>query len=273
MGPVMKNINRDFRSPLHRNGSICLFEGDAEIIKTIDQRIIETIALPETQEWQVPSLVNEDDMARCGYQTAFPTQLTVAAAIAETSLSRIAHEGCVCDTDLTYRRMFLTPAACLNIYPMLQERGIPPGGAITALVKVYRNEQQGFHGLRRLWEFFVREFVFVGDRSFVRSQLELAKERALLLANDMGIKARIDIANDHFYPSQRNAFRQKMQLEIAMKHELLAETTAGDLAVASFNFHGTHFSSPFGFDRANTIVTGCAGFGLHRWLEVTSAVA
>ena len=38
------------------------------------------------------------------------------------------------------------------------------------------------------------------------------------------------------------------------------------LALASFNSHGTHFSGPYQFDNGNQIVTGCVGFGLHRWL-------
>ena len=41
-----------------------------------------------------------------------------------------------------------------------------------------------------------------------------------------------------------------------------------ELALASFNYHGFHFSMAFDFAKNGTIVTGCVGFGLDRWIDV-----
>lgn len=53
------------------------------------------------------------------------------------------------------------------------------------------------------------------------------------------------------------------------KYELLLKySSKKSIAVASFNIHGTAFTQPFNIKIKNieTPVTGCAGFGIERWV-------
>lgn len=250
---------------LMRSGHTAHYVDDSQALGHLDQ--LTRACIPEPfVEWQVPSLIDETDMIKCGYVNAFPTQLTLAATIAPEAIDDVVKSNRVTSESLEHRGKFLTPAACLNIYPMLGQR--PPVGdmAVTALATVYRHEERGFHSLLRLWEFKVREVVLVGSRIHVLDGLERLIDAASRLAREIGINTRIEGATDHFYPTRANEVRRKMQLISNMKRELITTINGIDVSISSFNFHETHFSQPFGFDRDGEVVTGCVGFGLHRWL-------
>lgn len=249
-------------------GHVCLDEKDAIALDRIDTLTRGCIPDGNFLEWHVPSLIDEEDIARCGYLTAFPGQLTVAATLDPAAHGRVVHDAAVSTGDLQYRRTFLTPAACLNIYPMLARRFTGENVVVTTRATVFRHETD-FDGLTRLWEFPVREFVFAGDEAFVAARLREAAGGATRLAARLGIEAGVRAASDHFYPTLENDIRLAMQVRLGMKSELVAQVGGQGVPLASFNFHRTHFSGPCGFDRENTVVTGCAGFGLHRWLAAT----
>jgi seryl-tRNA synthetase len=249
--------------PLIRDGHVSLYEEDAAELRDLDETMVGSFPLP-CVKWEVPSLISEATMGRCGYTSAFPAQLTIAGTIRSNGLARLASHSTIDREDVEYRGMLLTPAACLNIYPMLAHYGFGESLAVTARATVYRHEER-FDGAIRLWEFPVREFVLVGAGAFVVQGLEDAMKAAADMARTLGLRTKSRAASDHFYPSTENEVRQAMQVGLAMKQELVMDTGSHELALASFNFHSGHFSEAFGFDRGRTVVTGCAGFGLHRW--------
>ena len=250
---------------LQRAGYVCLFDKEAELLAKLDSLARSCITRPY-EEWQVSSMIDEADMIKCGYISAFPAQLTVAARIDPASYESVARSRSLSTSDLQYSGKHFAPAACLNIYPMLSQK-VPKGPlVVSTLATVYRHEERGFQSLLRLWEFKVREFVFVGERDFVLEMLDRTRTSALALSRRLGIETHVENASDHFYPIRENEVRQKLQLQSQMKRELIAQVEGQSISLSSFNFHGTHFSEPYGFDQEKTIVTGCVGFGLHRWL-------
>jgi seryl-tRNA synthetase len=251
---------------LTRRGYSCLYASEAKALLRYDALVRECVTRIVPEEWHVSSLIDEDDLVRCGFISAFPSQLTVAAVVSPASFQGVVEAGQITEQDLSHRRKHLTPAACLNIYPMLGLLRRKENCAITTLTSVFRHEEAGFEDLTRMWEFKVREFVFAGDQRFVTDMLDCAVAAAVDLARRLQLAPRIENASDHFYPNRENTIRQKMQLQLAFKRELVVEVAGRPLALASFNFHGTHFSAPYQFDNGNRIVTGCVGFGLHRWL-------
>jgi seryl-tRNA synthetase len=255
---------------LVRRGYSGLFAGDAHALARLDDLARGCIPAVPTEEWHVSSLIDEEDLVKCGYITAFPSQLTVAATVAPAAFETVVRARAVTVGDLAHQRKHLTPAACLNLYPMLGQQRRADDRAVTTLTSVFRHEEGGFQDLTRMWEFKVREIVFAGTQDFVRDMLDRTLVNALDLARRLELAPRVAGASDHFYPSRANAVRQKMQVQSAFKRELLVPVEGADLAVASFNYHATHFSGPFEFDDGNRIVTGCVGFGLARWLAATS---
>jgi seryl-tRNA synthetase len=254
---------------LTRQGYSCLYASEAEALARHDALAKECVTGIVPEEWHVSSLIDEVDLVRCGIINAFPSQLTVAAVVSHGSSQDVVEGRRITERDLSHRGKHLTPAACLNIYPMLGMLRRKENCTITTLTSVFRHEDGAFEDLTRMWEFKVREFVFAGDRRFVADMLDRAVVAAADLARRLRLDPRVENASDHFYPNRENAIRQKIQLQLGCKRELLVQMAGRPLALASFNSHGSHFSAPYEFDDGNRIVTGCVGFGLHRWLAAT----
>ena len=212
-------------------------------------------------EWRIPALISGEILKKCGYFETMPNQLTLAGyydEIACGQLDRMEHmDNC------NHDNMYLTPAACIHFYPELQQQNMK-NELITTNARVYRRENGEFSKVR-LWDFNVREFVAIGDESYVHAFLEDFMRKALELALKIDSNSKIVIANDHFYPTRSNMLKEMVQRANGMKYELL---DGEGIAIASFNYHGFHFSETFEFDNCKQVVTGCVGFGLDRWLEL-----
>lgn len=217
----------------------------------IDSAFLSFIKNYNIFEVKIPSLISEDILEKCGYFETFPQHLTQLAAYGEQRTTK--------------KKCFLTPAACIHIYPMLK-KGFHMNSCYTTLERVYRYENGNFTNEERLWEFTVREIVFVGQEKFVKEALKDIECKALEYAMGFNPDAKIVQAHDSFVPSKENLIREKLQTANHLKDELIVHYKGREIAIASFNFHGNHFSKTFGFDQNNKVVTGCVGFGMERWM-------
>ena len=212
------------------------------------------------KEVVIPAMIKRSVLERCGYFQSFPQHLTVVNSYfnEETETDSTQQGNNSINTD-----MFLTPAACLHIYPMLEGENLSDS-IITTKAKVYRYEGDRHDGSTRLWDFSVREIVAVGSERFVINTLSNIQKEALSYCQELKIEAEVKNATDPFYPSKRNEKIKKIQRINNLKKELVTNIDGKEVAIASFNIHGTHFSKPFNFDQSGTVVTGCVGFGLER---------
>lgn len=249
----------------HSEGYAC-FSGDTfKLMNHLDQTFKSLINDFDYEEYHIPALIDGSVLEKCGYFSSFPQHLTVAAYTDEKYFESIVNEKKVSSEYLRSSHKYLTPAACLHIYPMLED-SLPENKVITTKARVYRYEGARFTTLTRLWDFTVREIVFVGTPEFVQEKLNILKERVLAFAQKITASARINNASDHFFNSQENKIKSKIQKVNSLKFELTVPIKDIDVALASFNSHHTHFSRPFQFDQEGQIVTACVGFGLERWI-------
>lgn len=230
---------------------MAFFPDPTETFNSIDKRFLGFVKGYTTLNVKIPSLISEEVLEKCGYFNTFPQHLTQLKAYSGNSLRE--------------KKRYLTPAACIHIYPLLKKED-KQNVCYTTLERVYRYEAGNFTDKERLWEFTVREFVFVGNVEFVKGALEDLKQKSLVVAKEINCDAILSEAYDSFLPSRENLIRQKLQMANHLKDELLLPFEDRKIAVASFNYHGNHFSKPFGFDKQGEIVTGCVGFGMERWM-------
>lgn len=247
------------------------FSGEAAIkFKKIDDVFRGWVCEENAQEYFIPALIDGDVLEKCGYFKTMPHQLSV--------LTHIDNSSSGCQSNLRADEIkrgtvnkYLTPAACLHIYPTLQGKNNIENTVITTKARVYRYENGEFETLTRLWDFTVRELVFVGDEKFVSEKLDSYKEKVMAFSKSIGLECEEKIASDYFYPSKENILKQRIQKSNKLKYEHVVEVNGKDCAITSFNYHATHFSKIFDFDNGNTIVTGCIGFGLERWIAALMA--
>lgn len=255
----------DFKSNSLSDGYTCFYSSDSKLFNFLDKSFLNFIIEYDYDEYRIPAMINGDILRKCGYFSSFPQQLTVASFVDEKYYEKIHQENDIKTEYLIKSDKYLTPSACLHFYPMLEGTTIYEK-IITTCARVYRYESEKMNNSTRLWDFTVREIVFIGSKQYVEEKLNILMQKALDFAKTITSNAVIKDANDHFYPSRRNEVKKKMQQTNSLKKELIIPISNENVSVASFNFHNYHFSKTFNFDNNGTIVSGCVGFGIERWL-------
>ena len=230
-----------------------------------------------------PAFVDARILQRCGYFDSHPNAVSLVGHMVEDfdaieafrQANSCAEGGLVPPAEHVHLPgLCLNPAACFPCYPTLEGKQIGPGGAaFTWQGRVFRYESRNLAGLDRLWEFNVRELVFVGTDEHVaecrRRVLPVIGELALML----DLECRIETASDPFFAtvSAARTFWQRAQ---EVKNEIVlpigpgADGAPRTLACGSINLHGRFFGERFGIAAPDggAAATGCVGLGIERWV-------
>ena len=167
------------------SGYTTYYEDDSKKIKKLDNAFLACVDSYKIHHWEIPAMISGNILKRCGYFSTLPQQLTKISTIDRSRLTTLA---CGCECNLTSSdydsssSVFLTPAACLHFYPMLEKKSVY-NEIVTTLARVYRYEEGHFIPGVRQWDFAVREFVAVGSESFVREFLSDMETKLYALAN------------------------------------------------------------------------------------------
>ncbi|MCL2591919.1 MAG: hypothetical protein FWD82_01015 [Defluviitaleaceae bacterium] len=247
------------------NTYLSLKEEEARILNSLDLYFRELAMQIGAVEFHIPSLIDYHVLEKCGYFSSFPNQLILAARANPDMYKNVIDEKKIAYESALISNKYFTPSACLHVYQMLENEDLE-SKVVTAKARVYRYEEDNADGVTRLWDFTVREIVFFGKNNYVSEILNHMKQKTVDYATYIGLPLKIITASDNFYPNKKNELKKRMQAANALKFEAVVPINGNDVALASFNFHNTHFSKPFNFDKNGQIVTGCVGFGLERWL-------
>lgn len=230
---------------------VCYIGDASQAFEKLDNDICNLIQILNPIQLNIPSLIKRDILTKIGYFDSFPHQIIGIKPLTEQN---------------KYDNMLLTPSACLHFYPMFGEQQID-NGIFTTRARVYRNENKETDGQTRLIDFTVREIVVVGTIDDVMSKLNNIGNLIVEYGNSIGLNIKLEAASDPFYPNRENTIKKKLQLVNKQKMEMIINLNGEKLSIGSINYHGFHFSKAFQFDRNNTIVTGCIGVGLERWIS------
>ncbi|MHB8254186.1 MAG: class-II aminoacyl-tRNA synthetase family protein [Acidiferrobacter sp.] len=225
------------------------------------------------------ALVPSDWLRRAGYFGAFAHSVTFAVHLNEDydALERFSERHRQGESpvfqelgEIAAPENCLSPAVCYHTYGALMDQKLPAGGAsvYTGQGRCFRYESKNLTGLDRLWEFSMREIVWLGERSEVLAAREAAMDMAWKLVEALDLSARLETACDPFFANDFPSLRL-FQLANDLKYELLVDVTPDHtIACASFNYHERFFGTRFGIRTGNDEAahTVCAAFGLERLL-------
>jgi hypothetical protein len=222
-----------------------------------------------------PALLDPTALARAGYAASFPQSLCLVAHLREDFDAIEAFRAANVESPslrvpdpaaLAHEHAALRPAVCLPVYQARGGTTVPAGGVVvTTAGKAFRYESSNMEGLARLWDFSMREIVFVGSSRFVEAErarsIELVGE--LMRRWDLGF--RLVSASDPFFATVRGA-KALWQRARGSKHEVLVDVGTGPIAVGSVNAAGTVYGHAFGIatHEGDAATTACVGFGLER---------
>jgi seryl-tRNA synthetase len=237
------------------------------------------------QEWQAepvltPTLIPSRVLAKCDYFRSFPQYVTFACHLHEETSTiddfraRHQHRDDLDDgvlEGMAVPEACLSPAVCYHVYHLHQQSAIPAAGRVYNICgKCFRYESTNITDLRRLWDFTMREVVFMGSREYVLAQRERAIALVARFLDRVDIACEIRTASDPFFVAPDAVSKTYFQLSSETKYEISALLPEdGRLAVGSFNYHSDFFGRAF-----DTTVEGggamhsvCVAFGLERWVH------
>ncbi|WP_432093452.1 hypothetical protein [Streptomyces sp. bgisy100] len=246
------------------------------LIRALDDAFRELATGFDAGEAAYSTLLSVDYLERLRYFDAFPqnvlfpVHLSTDIDAAQQYVSRTLEDQGRPPRDdfagFAPRDRVLAPAACFHVYQGLEGRRLPTDTAITTLGRCYRYESRNAVLIERLWDFSMREVVFVGSPDYVRSCRDESRRRVLELAEKWQLGGSLVPGHDPFF---LRGDRPDAVVDPEPKFELRLDLPYkdADFACASFNVHGTFFGSTGDIVTASgeTAWTGCTAFGLERW--------
>lgn len=230
---------------------------------------------------QFPTLIPADVLARCGYFGSFPQSVSMVSHLPEDvdvieEFRQANAEGqrlVVPRSDVFgVPEACLKPAVCYHAYLAREGRQLGEGDTITAVGTCYRYESKNIVGLERLWDFTMREIIFVGTDAWVRAKREDAIRRVTALIQEWDLDCEVETANDPFFATMYSA-KTFWQVRGDLKYEIrlpVASASGGEhtIAAGSFNLHEDFFGRTFSItaNDGKPASTGCTAFGIDRWV-------
>ena len=231
----------------------------------------------EAAPYRFPTLIPAKQLEKVHYFRAFPHSLSFVTHLHEDldvidkfSQQAFCDEEGLIEPEGSFDQVqnLLSPAVCYHLYFALEDKALPNGQVIaTSVGKCFRYEATNLSSLERLWDFTMREVIFVGPKDFVLENREIARQRMEKIFERIGLAYRVESANDPFFIGEfrkQAAFQSAFQLKYEIRASLPFDGST--LAVGSYNYHQDFFGRNLNMSLPDGTPahTGCVAFGLER---------
>jgi hypothetical protein len=220
------------------SGSLQLWGAAAQLYRSWET-LLTSLLIPYATETVVsPGLVSAQLMDDSGYAENFPQQLVA-----------VLPSG------------FLPPAACLALYPLLQQRTLPASMLVTA--RCGRNEDHRWEPPFRLRAFTMMELVLAGPARQVAALRDELIERVSEKFSRLNLPGQLVAATDAFFLGEQSGARMMQRLKELKREYVTAHDRVPRVVLWSINNHERYFTSRFALGDDDTEST-CLAFGLER---------
>jgi hypothetical protein len=249
----------------------------SRLIDYFESKFLLLAASFDARPYRFPTLLPAKLLGRINYFRSFPHSLSFVTHLREDLdiIDNFAHTATCDDHGLNAPLdsfapipALLSPAVCYHLYFSLADKPLPEGKlTATAVGHCYRYESTNLVSLERLWNFSLREVIFVGSKDFVLESREAARERMQGVFEEFGMAYRVESATDPFFVGEfrkQTAFQSAFQLKFEIRAHLPFKD--GTLAVGSYNYHQDFFGRNLNISLpdGSPAHTACVGFGLER---------
>lgn len=247
------------------------------LIEYFEQRLMQVANRMGAAPYRFPALISPAYMEQVQYFRNFPHSLSFAThlrenlpAIQKFSCDAVTKEGRIEVDPEVYAAMpaMLAPTVCHHLYMSLRDRRLGSGGVVaTASGSCFRFESRNMVSLERLWNFTMREVIFVGTDEQVRAGLDEVRGQIRAILADFNLSHKLMTANDPFFIG---TFRDQAAYQAAyeLKYEIRAWLPYKNdtLAIGSYNRHGDFFGRRLNIrlEDGSPAHTGCIGIGFER---------
>lgn len=236
------------------------------LFRALDRQFLRWADTCGAVEKRYPMLMRVEDLARFDYFRNFPHIAVCGCSVRRGEQENYAKRSALVSeipTDhLTAADHVLAPAACYNIYLDYQGTALLNDLKVTTIAECHRNETH-YKGLARLRSFSMREIVCIGSAEGVKRHVADLKQIVTRFLDALGVPVVVDVATDPFF--DRSSERAIVSRMFPTKEEV---QYAGEVAIASFNFHRNFFGERCGITfSGEPAFSGCVAFGLERWIH------
>ncbi|MBU1221112.1 hypothetical protein KKF34_01400 [Myxococcota bacterium] len=260
----------------YETGRVMLNGSAARLYDFFDREFVKIAEQYNASPVNFPTLISVDTLKKADYFASFPHHITLATHLVEdpekiTAFSE-AYSG---DKDLDLTEVsektahVCSPAVCFHLYQALEGQNLDKVVRKTAIGPCFRYESSNMKTLERLWDFHMREIIFVGPVNEVDELRLSAMEPVMNFVDAIGLRSHIETASDPFFVNNYSG-QTFYQLSHKTKYELrlyLPYKEDHSLAAASFNWHQSFFGNRFQINAGeNESGTACVAFGVERWV-------
>lgn len=247
------------------------------VMDFFEHRILEIAETVQAVPHRFPALISSEYLEKVQYFKNFPHSLAFVSHLNESlaDIERFADEAhCCAGQVIADQAVFarptamLSPTVCHHLYNTLAgTRIIPEGLVATAFGNCFRFEARNMASLERIWNFTMREIIFVGDDDFVEQGLTRVRSAFGNVLAELDLSYSVMTANDPFFIG---TFRDQAAYQAAfeLKYEVraLLPHAGKTIAVASYNRHGNFFGRTLDItdNAGEAACTGCFGAGYER---------
>ncbi|MBN2723564.1 MAG: hypothetical protein JXR95_05770 [Deltaproteobacteria bacterium] len=260
----------------YETGRVSLDDKAADLYNFFDAEFVKIADGYGARPIQFPTLISMETLRKADYFASFPHHITLATHLIEdaekiTEFSkRYSDEGDMDLSEVTEKTEHVcSPAVCFHLYQALEGEKLDGVVRRTAIGPCFRYESSNMKTLERLWDFHMREIIFVGPSSEVDELRKTAMKPVMELVDRIGMKSHIETASDPFFVNNYSG-QTFYQLSHKTKYELrlhLPFREDHSLAAASFNWHQTFFGNRFSISAGGEESgTACVAFGVERWV-------
>lgn len=249
----------------------------SKLIDYVDREILKVGAAMGARPYRFPALISPDYMQDVQYFKNFPHSLSFCTHLRENfpDIEQFSREAksvngrIVSDSNLyASPPAMLSPTVCHHLYQMLRGVRIEGSGlTATAHGHCFRYESSNMRSLERVWNFTMREIIFVGTEDYVRDRLTTVRSLLRPLMEILDLSYSVTTANDPFFIA---TYRDQAAYQAAfdLKHEIRVSLPYNNdtLAVGSYNRHGDFFGRTLSItnEDGSPVETGCFGLGFER---------
>lgn len=262
---------------LSGNGQVMLSGTALRLYRYFDRVLEEMGQFWKARPLLTPTLIPSSVLSRCDYFRSFPQNVTFAAHIIEDAerigdfrtrhQDRETLDGSAL-ADMETPEACLSPAVCYHVYHLHQNQVLPRGVvAYNVCGKCFRYESSNMRDLRRLWDFTMREIVFLGAEDSVLAERQRGIDRVATFLEQHQLAAEIRTASDPFFIAPDASAKTYFQLSAETKFEVsLLLPNDERLAVGSLNHHTDFFGRAFAveIEGSGPMHSVCIAFGLER---------
>jgi hypothetical protein len=248
----------------------------SRLVEFVESRLLQVADHMHAVPYRFPALISPAYLEKVKYFQNFPHSLSFVTHLREDfkiiqKFSSIAatRDGTVATNETTHAtcRAMLSPAVCHHLYFSLSDSEIDSAGLVaTASGHCFRYESINMVSLERIWNFTMREIIFVGTDEQTKAWLDEVRDRIRTILQDLHLSYRVMTASDPFFIG---VFRTQAQVQqtLEMKFEIHAHLPykQDTIAVGSYNHHGNFFGRSLNIRLAKgPACTGCFGMGFER---------